>query len=78
MLPGVADRRGTESKEPGPCCAGRILSGFPGNGFVLFGKSGWEWLVEVAENELRPVSRWVIFETLTMIDQLDAQTKELK
>lgn len=37
----------------------------------LFGRTGREWLVEVAENKLRPVSRMVILETLTMIDQLD-------
>ena len=44
----------------------------------LFGRAGREWLVEVAENEVRPGSRRVILETLTMINQLDAQIKELK
>lgn len=44
----------------------------------LFGRAGREWLVEVAEKELRPVSRRVILETLAMIDQLDDQIKELK
>ena len=43
----------------------------------LFGRAGREWLQEVAEKELRPVSRRVVLETLTMIDQLDDQIKEL-
>jgi transposase len=43
----------------------------------LFGRSGREWLQEVAEKELRPVSRLVILETLTIIDQLDDQIIEL-
>ncbi len=44
----------------------------------LFGCSGREWLREMVEKELRPVSRRVVFETLEMINQLDAQTKELR
>ena len=43
----------------------------------LFGRSGRDWLQEVAEKELRPTSRQVVLETLTMVDQLDAQIKEL-
>ena len=43
----------------------------------LFGRSGREWLKEVAEKELRPTSRRVVLETLSMIDQLDAQIKAL-
>jgi len=43
----------------------------------LFGRAGREWLGEVAENELRHTSRKVVLETLAMIDQLDAQIKEL-
>jgi len=42
----------------------------------LFGRSGREWLKEVAEKELRPTSR-VVLETLALIDQLDAQIKAL-
>jgi len=44
----------------------------------LFGRAGQEWLVEVAEKELRPTSKKVVLETLNMIDQLDDQIKELK
>ena len=43
----------------------------------LFGKAGREWLGEVAEKELRPVSQRVVLETLTMIEQLNDQIKEL-
>jgi transposase len=43
----------------------------------LFGRSGREWLKEVVEKELRPTSRRVVLETLTMIDQLNDQIKEL-
>ncbi len=43
----------------------------------LFGRSGREWLKEIAEKELRPTSRRVVLETLTLIDQLNAQIKEL-
>jgi transposase len=43
----------------------------------LFGRAGRDWLQETVEKELRPASRRVVLETLTMIDQLDAQIKEL-
>ncbi len=43
----------------------------------LFGRSGREWLKETVEKELRPISQKVVLETLSLIDQLDAQIKEL-
>jgi transposase len=43
----------------------------------LFGRSGREWLKELAEQVLRPTSRRVVLETLLLIDQLDAQVKAL-
>jgi transposase len=43
----------------------------------LFGRSGREWLKEVAEKELRPTSRRVVLDTLSLIDKLDVQIKDL-
>jgi transposase len=43
----------------------------------LFGRSGLEWLAEVAEQILRPTSQKVITETLALIQQMDYQIKEL-
>jgi transposase len=43
----------------------------------LFGRSGREWLEEVAEQELRPTARQVITEMLSLINQMEVQIKTL-
>jgi transposase len=43
----------------------------------LFGRSGREWIMEVAEEKLRPTSRYVITEMLSLIKQMDDQIKKL-
>jgi len=43
----------------------------------LFGRSGREWIEEVAEQELRPTSQQVITETLALIKQMNVQIKKL-
>ena len=43
----------------------------------LFGRSGRKWLVEVAEQELRPTSQQVITEMLSLIQQIEVQIKKM-
>ena len=43
----------------------------------LLGRSGRKWLVEVAEQELRPTSQQVITEMLSLIQQMEVQIKKL-
>jgi transposase len=43
----------------------------------LFGRSGREWIKDVAEKNMRPTSRQVISEMLSLIKQMDVQIKKL-
>jgi transposase len=43
----------------------------------LFGRSGQEWIKEVAEKNMRPTSRQVITEMLSLIKQMNDQIKKL-